>query len=74
MANNPHLRFANQSSKGYGVLEAKPDELLVQLQVTPDRAAAPRHLLHARPLPRRARRAEVQNLSADQRAYIASIS
>ena len=29
MANNPHFVYANQSSKGYAVLEAKPDELLV---------------------------------------------
>ncbi len=28
--NNPHIRFSNQRFKGYGVLEARPDELLVQ--------------------------------------------
>lgn len=27
---NPHIVFSNQSFKGYGVLEARPDELLVQ--------------------------------------------
>ena len=29
-ANNPHLKFNNQQYKGYGVLEARADELLVQ--------------------------------------------
>ena len=29
-ANNPHIRFSNQQYKGYGVLEARPSELLVQ--------------------------------------------
>ena len=29
MANNPHFTYANQSSKGYALLEAGPDELLV---------------------------------------------
>ncbi len=29
MANNPHFAYANQSSKGYAVLEATADELLV---------------------------------------------
>jgi phosphodiesterase/alkaline phosphatase D-like protein len=29
-ANNPHIRFSNQQYKGYGVLEARADELLVQ--------------------------------------------
>jgi alkaline phosphatase D len=28
-ANNPHIRFSNQQYKGYGVLEARPGELLV---------------------------------------------
>ena len=27
---NPQIKYSNQSSKGYGVLEARPDELLVQ--------------------------------------------
>ena len=26
---NPHLAYADLSAKGYGVLEARPDELLV---------------------------------------------
>jgi len=30
--NNPHIKFSNQQFKGYGVLEAKPDELLVQFK------------------------------------------
>ena len=29
-ANNPHIRFSNQQYKGYGVLEARANELLVQ--------------------------------------------
>ena len=29
-ASNPHIKFSNQQFKRYGVLEAKPDELLVQ--------------------------------------------
>jgi alkaline phosphatase D len=29
-ANNPHIKFGDQQYKGYGVLEARPDELLVQ--------------------------------------------
>ncbi len=28
-ANNPHIKLSNQAFKGYGVLEARPDELLV---------------------------------------------
>ncbi len=28
--NNPHIKFSNQSFKGYAVLEARPDELLVE--------------------------------------------
>ena len=28
-ANNPHIKFSNQNFKGYGVLEARPDELRV---------------------------------------------
>ena len=31
--NNPHIKFSNQSRKGYGVLEARPDELLVSYRV-----------------------------------------
>jgi alkaline phosphatase D len=27
--NNPHIKLSNQSFKGYGILEARPDELLV---------------------------------------------
>ncbi len=30
LANNPHIKFSNQAFKGYGVLEARPDELLVE--------------------------------------------
>jgi len=42
--NNPHIRFSNQRFKGYGVLEARPDELLVQYRAvqttqSPDSAA-----------------------------------
>ncbi len=29
---NPQIKYSNQSSKGYGVLEARPDELLVQFK------------------------------------------
>ena len=29
-ANNPHIRYSNQQYKGYGVLEARAGELLVQ--------------------------------------------
>jgi alkaline phosphatase D len=30
LANNPHFAYSNQSSKGYAILEARPDELLVE--------------------------------------------
>jgi alkaline phosphatase D len=30
LANNPHMAYSNQSSKGYAVLEARPDELRVE--------------------------------------------
>jgi phosphodiesterase/alkaline phosphatase D-like protein len=30
MNNNPHIKFSNQQYKGYGVVEAKADEPLVQ--------------------------------------------
>jgi phosphodiesterase/alkaline phosphatase D-like protein len=30
LANNPHMVYSNQSSKGYAVLEARPDELRVE--------------------------------------------
>jgi alkaline phosphatase D len=33
LANNPHIKFTNVRRKGYGVLEAKPDELLVTFRV-----------------------------------------
>jgi len=29
---NPQIKYSNQSEKGYGVLEARPDELLVQFK------------------------------------------
>ena len=30
LANNPHIKYSNQAFKGYAVLEARPDELLVE--------------------------------------------
>jgi alkaline phosphatase D len=30
LANNPHIRFSNQRFKGFGILEARADELLVE--------------------------------------------
>ena len=63
MANNPHFAYANQSSKGYAVLEAKPDELLVTYKgvgTTQAPASAPFTLARFR-VPRGA--AEVQSLS-----------
>jgi alkaline phosphatase D len=31
-ANNPHIKYSNQEFKGYGVLEARPDELRVDFK------------------------------------------
>ena len=42
-ANNPHIRFSNQRFKGYGVLEARPSELVVQyraVQTTQSRTSS----------------------------------
>jgi len=63
MANNPHFTYANQSSKGYALLEAKPDELLVTYKgvgTTQTPTSAPFTLARFR-VPRGA--AEVENLS-----------
>ena len=35
-ANNPHIKFSNQEFKGYGVLEARPDELRVNFRAVRD--------------------------------------
>ena len=32
LTQNPHIKFSNQQFKGYGVLEARPDELLVSFK------------------------------------------
>jgi hypothetical protein len=40
-ADNPHIKLSNQQYKGYGVLEARVDELLVQYRC-PRTIAAPR--------------------------------
>jgi alkaline phosphatase D len=40
-ANNPHIKFSNQQYKGYGVLEARANELLVQYRA-PRTIATPR--------------------------------
>jgi len=37
---NPHLRYAELRSRGYGVLEARPDELTVTFR-SPASIAAP---------------------------------
>jgi alkaline phosphatase D len=66
-ANNPHFAYANQSSKGYAVLEARPDELLVTYKgvgTTQQPTSAPVTLARFR-VPRG--RAEVETLAASAR-------
>ena len=35
-ANNPHIKYSNQDFKGYGVLEARSDELRVDFRAVRD--------------------------------------
>jgi phosphodiesterase/alkaline phosphatase D-like protein len=43
---NPHLKYTEQKSRGYGILEARRDELLVEFKGVDakDRAAGPRSI------------------------------
>ena len=36
LGNNPHMTYANQAYKGYGIVEARPDQLLVELRAVHD--------------------------------------
>ena len=36
LGNNPHMAYANQAYKGYGIVEARPDQLLVELRAVHD--------------------------------------
>ncbi len=66
-ANNPHFAYANQSTKGYAVLEARPDELLVTYKgvgTTQQPTSPPATLARFR-VPRG--RAEVESLAATSR-------
>jgi alkaline phosphatase D len=66
-ANNPHFVYSNQSSKGYAVLEAKPNELLVTYKgvgTTQQPTSAPVTLARFR-VPRG--QAEVETLAATAR-------
>ena len=66
-ANNPHFAYANQSSKGYAVLEARPDELLVTYKGvgTTQQPTSPPVTLARFRVPRG--RAEVESLAATSR-------